>query len=757
MPRRSGDDESPEPKKKAVAKKAVAKKAVAKKALAKKAAVRKTVVAKAASVNQAPATSDRDAIDAIISGTHGDPFAILGVHTVGARKILRAFIPGAERVEAIDAAEHVVATLVQTHDGGFFEGVIESAIEGRPRYWLRASRGEQLWIVDDPYQFGPVLGPMDDWLIGEGTHALLYEKIGAHLLAHEGTVGVHFAVWAPNARRVSVVGDFNQWDGRRHVMRLRQSTGVCEIFIPGLSEGTLYKFELIGSDGRVLPLKSDPVGFAAELRPSTASKVFDPTRIRWHDHEWMKRRGDGDRRQAPMSVYEVHLGSWRRGEDSRWLTYDELADELVPYVVKMGFTHLELMPVHEFPFDGSWGYQPVGLFAPTSRFGDPAAFARFVDRCHTAGIGVIIDWVPAHFPSDAHGLARFDGTALYEHEDPRLGFHPDWNTLIYNFGRREVVNFLIANALFWLDVFHIDGLRVDAVASMLYLDYSRKEGEWIPNRLGGRENLEAVAFLQQMNEAVYARFPGAFTIAEESTAWSGVSRPTYDGGLGFGFKWNMGWMHDTLQYMGEDPIHRRWHHDQMTFGLVYAFTESFVLPLSHDEVVHGKGSLLARMPGDGWQKFAQLRAYLAFMWAHPGKKLLFMGGEFGQGREWSHERSLDWHLLDIDFHRGVQGLVRDCNALMHNEPALHARDCEGEGFDWITVDDRDNSVFAWVRHGGSGTRPLVAVTNMTPVPRPEYTLGLPLLGRWREALNTDSELYGGSNIGNGGGAAENSN
>jgi 1,4-alpha-glucan branching enzyme len=721
MPRRRADGESPKEKK-----------TVAKQATVKKKA--------------SPAALHHEAIEAIVAGTHGDPFGVLGIHADGEANVLRAFIPGAERIEAINDAEHVVAVLERTHEAGFFEG----PIDGRPRYWLRATRGDVVWTVDDPYAYGPVLGPMDDWLLGEGTHAQLYEKLGAHLMPHEGTVGVHFAVWAPNARRVSVVGDFNEWDGRRHVMRLRHATGVWEIFVPGVHEGALYKYELTAADGTLLPLKSDPVGFAAELRPSTASRVFDPSRLQWHDQHWMKHRDHVEKHRAPMSIYEVHLGSWRRGDGNRWLTYDELAAELVPYVKDMGFTHIELMPINEHPFDGSWGYQPVGLFAPTSRFGDPAAFARFVDRCHTDGIGVIIDWVPAHFPSDAHGLARFDGTALYEHEDPRLGFHPDWNTLIYNFGRREVSNFLIANALFWLDVFHIDGLRVDAVASMLYLDYSRKAGEWIPNRHGGRENLEAVDFLKRMNETVYARFPGVVTLAEESTAWPGVSRPTSEGGLGFGFKWNMGWMHDTLQYMSEDPIHRQWHHDEMTFGLVYAFTENFVLPLSHDEVVHGKKSLLDRMPGDGWQRFAQLRAYLAFMWAHPGKKLLFMGGEFGQGREWNHEQSLDWHLLDVPWHHGLKSLVRDCNHLLRDIPALHARDCEGEGFQWITVDDRENSVFAWVRYGGVGTQPMMAVSNMTPVPRPGYVLGLPAGGRWHEVLNSDSALFGGSNVGNGG-------
>ena len=687
------------------------------------------------------------AIHAIITGTHGDPFGVLGIHEVAGTDVLRAFVPDADRVEVISPEGATLATLERRHDAGFFEG----PVPGRPRYLLRAARGDDRWTIDDPYAYSPVLGPMDDWLLGEGTHAHLYDRLGAHLMTHEGSTGVHFALWAPNARRVSVVGNFNRWDGRRHVMRRRHGTGVWEIFIPGLGEGTMYKYELTSAAGRLMPLKSDPVGFGAELRPSTASVVRDTEHFVWNDEAWMRSRAAVEVRRAPMAAYEVHLGSWQRGDQGQWLTYDELADRLVPYVKAMGFTHLELMPVNEHPLDKSWGYQPVGMFAPTARFGEPAAFARFVDRCHVEGIGVIIDWVPAHFPVDAHGLARFDGTALYEHEDPRLGFHPDWNTAIYNFGRSEVCNFLIASALFWLDRYHIDGLRVDAVASMLYLDYSRKDGEWIPNQFGGRENLEAVAFLRRMNEAVYGRFPGAFTIAEESTAWPAVSRPTFDGGLGFGLKWNMGWMHDTLDYMSEDPVHRRWHHNKMTFGMMYAFTENFVLPLSHDEVVHGKGSLLARFPGDAWRKFAGLRAYLAFTWAYPGKKLLFMGGEFGQGREWDFDGSLDWPLLDVAWHRGVQALTKDCNRLMRAERALHERDCESEGFRWIVVDDAAASVFAWVRQGGEGARPLVVISNLTPIPRPAYRLGLPLRGRWTEVLNTDAGAYGGSNTGNSGG------
>ena len=596
-----------------------------------------------------------------------------------------------------------------------------------------------------------MLGPIDDWLIGEGTHENLYDRLGAHCIEHEGVRGVHFAVWAPNARRVSLVGDCNQWNGGNHALRKRGETGVWELFIPGLREGALYKYEVLGADGALLPLKADPVGFGAELRPSNASMVRDTSAFAWSDGEWMSRRARGDPRRTPMAIYEVHLGSWRRGESNRWLTYDELADTLVPYVVAMGFTHIELMPVNEHPLDESWGYQPIGLFAPTCRYGEPAAFARFVDACHRVGVGVILDWVPAHFPVDAHGLARFDGTALYEHADPRQGFHPDWNTAIFNFGRREVANYLIASALFWLDRYHIDGLRVDAVASMLYLDYSRKAGEWAPNRYGGNENLEAVAFLRKLNETVYARHPGAITIAEESTAWPAVSQPTFAGGLGFGFKWNMGWMHDTLEYLRISAVHRRWHHDRMTFGLMYAFTENFILPLSHDEVVHGKGSLLARMPGDAWQQFATLRAYYAFMWAHPGKKLLFMGQEFAQGREWDFAAALEWSLLDVDWHRNVQTLVRDCNNAYRTYRALHERDCEADGFRWITVDDSASSVFAWLRFGGEGASPIAAVCNFTPVPREDYVLGLPLPGRWREILNTDAAVYGGSDRGNAGG------
>jgi 1,4-alpha-glucan branching enzyme len=688
--------------------------------------------------------SDREAL---VAGTHDDPFRVLGPHGQGAARVVRAFVPGADTLRAIGPRGGRSRPFRRLHPDGLFEG----AVPGTGRYTLEAVRDADTWTFHDPYAFGPLLGPTDEWLIGEGTHEALFDRLGAHLIVHEGVPGTRFAVWAPNARRVSVIGDFNQWDGRRHPMRRRHGTGVWELFLPHVGAGALYKFELIGADGTLLPAKADPMGFAAERRPATASVVCDLSTVTWHDDAWMAARATADARRAPMAIYEVHAGSWRRHADGGWLSYDELADGLIPYVTDLGFTHLELLPVSEHPFDGSWGYQPVGLFAPTSRFGDPAGFARFVDRCHQAGLGVILDWVPAHFPTDPHGLARFDGTALYEHEDPRRGFHPDWHTAIYNLGRREVANLLIANALFWCERYHIDGLRVDAVASMLYLDYSRPEGGWLPNAQGGRENLESVAFLRRLTDTVHTRHPGVLVIAEESTAWPKVSHPTHDGGLGFDFKWNMGWMHDTLQYLKEDPVHRRWHHDRMTFGLVYAFSEAFILPLSHDEVVHGKGALVRKAPGDDWQRLATLRAYYAFMWGHPGKKLLFMGGEFGQDREWDHDGTLDWAAADAPAGAGLRHLVRDANRLLRQEPALHCRDGDPEGFQWLAVDDRDHSVFAWVRHGGPGDRPVVVVANFTPVPRLAHRVGLPLGGAWAEVLNSDAAVYGGSNVGNGSG------
>jgi 1,4-alpha-glucan branching enzyme len=690
-------------------------------------------------------------VRALVEARHDDPFAVLGPHEVTGGIVIRALVPGAERLEVIeDASGAVAGELRCRHEAGLFEGELAD----HPvwfGYTLRAHNAGGSWEVHDPYRFPPVLGELDDYLIREGTHGRLWERLGAHAIEHAGVAGVHFAVWAPNAARVSVVGDFNDWDGRRNPMRRRGGVGVWEIFIPGLREGVAYKYEIRAADGSVLPLKADPLGTGAELRPQNASVVCRVDDFEWHDAGWLAARGAAQAVSAPVSTLEVHLGSWARGEDNRFLTYDELADRLIPYAVDLGFTHLELLPVNEHPFDGSWGYQPIGLFAPTSRHGSPRDFARFIDRCHAAGLGVLLDWVPGHFPTDAHGLGRFDGTALYEHEDPRQGFHQDWSTFIYNFGRTEVVNYLHANALFWLDLYHIDGLRVDAVASMLYLDYSRKHGEWVPNKFGGRENLEAVAFLRRMNELAYGQHDGVMTVAEESTAWPAVSRPTWSGGLGFGYKWNMGWMHDTLAYMGKDPAHRRWHHHQMTFGLLYAFSENFVLPLSHDEVVHGKGSILARMAGDTWQKFANLRAYYGFMWGHPGKKLLFMGQEFAQGAEWNYQQSLDWHLLDVDWHRGVQRLVKDLNQAYRELPALHQRDCDGSGFTWVDANNAEQSVFVWLRHGEPGTPSVLAVSNFTPVPRENYRVGLPTSGRWTEHLNTDATLYGGSGVGNLGG------
>ncbi|MGO8954081.1 MAG: 1,4-alpha-glucan branching protein GlgB [Rhodomicrobium sp.] len=681
----------------------------------------------------------------IAAASHGDPFSVLGLHAAADGAVIRAFVPGAGRVEAIRDGRADFELERRTAD--FYEGFLPRE-DNRFSYRLRASNAQDVWEFADPYAFGPVLGPLDDYLLVEGTHRQLYERLGSHPITHEGVPGVLFAVWAPQARRVSVVGDFNHWDGRRHQMRKRIDSGLWEIFAPDVGEGTVYKYEITGAEGKLLPLKADPVGFGGEMRPSSASIVARTDAAVWHDAQHMASRQGAGARHGPMSIYEVHLGSWRRNGWNGFLTYDELADQLIPYAVDLGFTHLELMPVSEHPLDASWGYQPIGLFAATRRFGDPAGFQRFIDRAHRAGLGVILDWVPAHFPTDEHGLAYFDGAPLYEHSDPRRGFHPDWNTAIYDFGRREVANFLTASALYWLDRFHIDGLRVDAVASMLYLDYSRKAGEWLPNPEGGNENRDAVRFMQRVNELTYSLFPGTMTIAEESTSWPGVSHPANSGGLGFGFKWNMGWMNDTLAYMTLDPVHRRWHHDKLTFGLLYAFSENFILPLSHDEVVHGKASIVGKMPGDAWQKFANARAYYGFMWGYPGKKLLFMGQEFGQWSEWNFDVSLDWHLLAYPPHQGLQALVRDLNRLHREKPALHARDCEAGGFQWIAVDDAHNSVLAWLRWGPPESRPVAVITNFTPVARTCYRIGLPYAGRWREVLNTDAGEYGGSGTGN---------
>ncbi|GLQ55563.1 1,4-alpha-glucan branching protein GlgB [Devosia nitrariae] len=690
-------------------------------------------------------------VEAIVRGRHGNPFVVLGMQGGDGKPLaVNTFSPQAGEVEVLDAATgEVVAALSRIHPEGFFSGFIEGRHQ-RFRYRLRLRAGEFEWELEDPYAFPPILGELDEYLLGEGRHLDQYEQLGAHPRTVDGVDGVVFAVWAPNARRVSVVGDFNAWDGRRHPMRKRIGVGVWELFVPQLERGATYKYEILGLHGERLPLKADPVSFYQELAPATASIVHGLPQPQWNDGEWMAGREARQGLSAPVSIYELHLGSWRTNEDGTPLHYAAIADQLVDYLTALNFTHVELMPVTEHPFTGSWGYQPIGLFAPTSRFGAPEDFAGFVDRLHAAGIGVIMDWVPAHFPSDAHGLARFDGTALYEHEDPRLGFHRDWNTLIYNFGRNEVANYLLANALFWLDVYHIDALRVDAVASMLYLDYSREPGEWIPNRHGGNENLEAIDFLRETNRLVFGRHPGAQTMAEESTAWPQVSRPIEMGGLGFGYKWNMGWMHDTLTYMSKDPIHRRHHHGQMTFGIHYGFSENFVLPLSHDEVVHGKGSMLGKMPGDTWQKFANLRAYYAFMWTHPGKKLLFMGGEFGQQREWNHDSALDWHLLEDPMHKGLQTLVGDLNRVYRDCPALHQLDCDPAGFEWIEAGDAENSIFLFLRKGREEAPPIVVACNMTPMVRQDYRVGVPHGGRWREILNTDSEIYGGSNVGNGG-------
>jgi 1,4-alpha-glucan branching enzyme len=688
---------------------------------------------------------------AILAARHGDPFAFLGLHAVGGNLCLRVFLPWAWRLWAIDAASGEVAGELQClHEDGLFSGVLGR--RPRFRYRLRAEGARGLREFEDVYAFPPVLGDLDIHLLAEGTHHESYAVMGAHCRAHEGVMGVAFAVWAPDARRVSVVGDFNAWDGRRYPMRLRHAAGVWEIFIPGLGAGHLYKYEILDADGALLPLKADPHARAAERPPGTASRIAAPARHAWRDAEWVAARWRRNDRHAPISIYEAHLGSWRRKpeEGGRYLTYRELAEQLVPYVRDMGFTHLELLPVSEYPFDGSWGYQPVSLFAPTSRFGAPDDFRAFVDACHAAGVALWLDWVPGHFPTDPHGLARFDGTALYEHADPRQGFQRDWNTYIYNLGRSEVANFLLSSARYWIDAFHADGLRVDAVASMLYLDYSRPPGEWVPNAYGGRENLAAVAFLRRLNEFIFGTGSGATTAAEESTAWPMVSRPTYLGGLGFGFKWNMGWMHDTLRYMSLDPIHRKYHHNDLTFGLLYAFHENFILPLSHDEVVHGKRALIAKMPGDRWQRFANLRAYYGFLWTHPGKKLLFMGGEFAQEREWNHDASLDWHLLADPMHRGVQLVVRDLNRLYRALPALHALDAEPQGFQWIDAGDAEQSALSYIRRAEDPAALAVIACNFTPLPRHAFRIGVPKGGLYRERFNSDAVEYGGSGLGNAG-------
>ena len=696
-----------------------------------------------------PASKD---VEALVRAEHHDPFSILGPHDdEQGGQFIRAFLPEALSVHVLarDSGEQI-GSLDASQVPGLFVGHFST----RQAYLLKIqwAGGEQ--ITEDPYSFQQLLlGEMDLYLFAEGNHRDLSSCLGAQVTSVDGVQGVRFAVWAPNARRVSVVGDFNIWDGRRHPMRLRHPSGVWEIFIPRLEPGAAYKYEILGANG-ILPLKADPMALATQLPPDTASKVAAPLQVDWQDHEWMQSRVERQKTTAPLSIYELHVGSWQceldeAGEVARQYNWRELAERLVPYVQQLGFTHVELMPIMEHPFGGSWGYQALSQFAPTARFGSPEDFAYFIDALHRAEIGVILDWVPAHFPTDTHGLAQFDGTALYEYANPLEGFHQDWDTLIYNLGRTEVHGFMLASALHWLKHFHIDGLRVDAVASMLYRDYSRKAGEWVPNRHGGRENLEAIDFLRHLNDVVALEAPGALVIAEESTAWPGVSQPTQQGGLGFNYKWNMGWMHDSLHYIQQDPVYRAHHHNELSFGLVYAWSERFILPISHDEVVHGKHSLIDKMPGDRWQKFANLRAYLAFMWMHPGKKLLFMGCEFGQWREWNHDQQLDWYLLQYAEHKGVQKLVGDLNRLYREEPALHEQDDAPQGFQWLIGDDAINSVFAWLRWSKDG-KPVLVVANFTPVPRAAYAVGVPFAGRWSEVLNSDAEQYAGSNYGNGG-------
>jgi 1,4-alpha-glucan branching enzyme len=688
----------------------------------------------------------------LVEARHCDPFRILGIRSLQDHFLARVLRPDASELGVIlDGKGAKAQQLSRVDEHGLFEGEIAGFTEGMSYTLEITGHDGRKWKERDAYSFPPVLGEMDIYLFNEGTHYDIYKKLGVHVKVIGDVPGVHFAVWAPSAQRVSVVGDFNNWDGRVHQMRKLVPSGVWEIFLPGVHEGAHYKFEIRGAHGDVF-LKTDPYAFFAQHGVQTGCMVFDLGRYQWSDEEWMHKRPQVDSYNSPMSIYEVHIGSWQRipEDGNRALSYRELGDRLIPYVKEMGFTHIELMPVMEHPFDGSWGYQVVNYYAPTSRFGNPDEFRNFVDRCHQAGIGVILDWVPGHFPKDAHGLARYDGSCLFEHEDPRLGEHQDWGTLIFNYGRNEVKNFLIGNALFWLDEYHIDGLRVDAVASMLYLDYSRKAGEWIPNCFGGRENLEAIDFLKRCNEVCYERHPGVALIAEESTAWPGVSRPTYTGGLGFGYKWNMGWMNDSLRYISKDPIHRRYHQGEITFSMLYAFHEHFILVLSHDEVVHGKGSLINKMPGDDWQKFANCRMFLAWMWAHPGKKLIFQGIEFGQFSEWKHAFSLDWHLTEQHLNQGMRRLMQHLNWLYTHEPSFYELDDSYEGYEWIDFGDADNSVWSFMRKSRSGER-ILFVVNATPIVRGGYRVGVPQPGFYEEILNTDAETYGGSNAGNFGG------
>ena len=696
------------------------------------------------------ATTLERELDALAGARHWDPFSVLGPHVDAAGVSIRAMLPHADEVSVVRPGADPLP-MERIHPSGVFEATIARAREV-PDYRLRVIYpGGYGTELDDPYRYGRVIGDYDLYLFGESNHNAIYEKLGAHPMRLGETEGVHFAVWAPNAQRLSVVGDFNGWDGRMHPMRSLGSSGVWEIFLPVARVGHRYKFEIRTRHGEIL-LKQDPYGFAFEVPPLSAS-IVTTSEYSWKDTEWMaSREGFGAWFSRPLACYEVHLGSWMRipEDGDRYLTYRELADRLIPYVKELGYTHIELLPVMEHPFSGSWGYQVTGFFAPTSRFGSPDDFRAFVDACHQHGIGVILDWVPGHFPRDAHALARFDGTSLYEHSDPRQGEHRDWGTLIFNYGRNEVRNFLLANALYWLKEFHIDGLRVDAVASMLYLDYSRKEGEWVPNRYGGRENLEAIDFLRRLNTLTHAEHPGTITVAEESTAFPSVSRPTYLGGLGFTYKWNMGWMNDTLEYIKKDPVYRRYDHWHLTFSLIYAFTENFILPFSHDEVVHGKGSMFEKIPGDDWQRAATLRTLYGLMYAHPGKKLMFMGMEFAQGREWNYDNSLDWHLLEFPIHSGLKRFMQDLNRTYRSERALHEIDFDPSGFAWIDVNDNENSVVSFIRRAQDPSDFLVALMSFTPVPRDGYRIGVPEPGGYTELLNSDAEAYGGSNRGNAG-------
>ena len=696
-----------------------------------------------------PWSAPREAVEAFLAARHADPFALLGAHAAEGGVVLRAFVPHAEFLDVLHEAGRT--PLTRRDDAGFFEGLVPGAVLPFA-YRLAARNAGGAWELDDPYRFGPALGPLDDHLLVEGTHRRLHERLGAHVVTHEGVAGVRFAVWAPNAARVALVAGFNDWDTRRHPMRKRLDSGLWEIFIPGIGAGQPYKFAITAQDGAEQPWKADPFGLAAELRPSTASLVAEEAAFEWRDAAFLATRAAHAAPDAPVSIYEVHAPSWRRHPDGRFYNWDELADALVPYAAALGFTHLELLPVMEHPLDESWGYQPIGMFAPTARMGDARGLMRFVDAAHRAGLGVILDWVPAHFPRDPHGLIRFDGAPLYEHADPRRGSHREWGTAIFDYGRREVAAFLAASALHWIERFHADGLRVDAVSAMVWHDHGRAPGDWTPNADGSTDNKEALAFLRHVNTLVADEHPGAAMVAEEATSWPGVTRDATEGGLGFRYKWNMGWMNDTLRYVALDPLQRSVHHNLVTFGITYAFSEDFVLPLSHDEVVHGKGSLLGRLPKgrsvDDWERFATLRAYYAFMWGHPGKKLLFMGNEIAQWREWSEARELDWWLLQYLPHQGVQRLVADLNRLYRAEPALHAKDGAPDGFRWIDADDAQHSTFTWLRFGREGDAPVAVLCNFTPVPRTNHRIGLPRAGRWREALNTDALSYGGSGMGN---------